>query len=211
MKPWTKAGIKAGLLTFVIVLPLNLFIHEICVKRDAERTIQPPPVEAPATTATNTILPPTTETTEKITAVAEEITAGDSNFEAVAESATTEPGTEPLTAEPVSETYTLPDPVTECYDDGYIGTFYITGYTAEEGFLEGSATASGYGARPGYCAINSDRRRALGISWGDQVYVEGLGTFTVMDSGCDWNTVDIWCYTDAYASDITGYYDVYYG
>jgi len=32
---------------------------------------------------------------------------------------------------------------------------YITGYTAEEGFPEGSATASGYGVRSGYCALNN--------------------------------------------------------
>lgn len=94
--------------------------------------------------------------------------------------------------------------------DGYIGRMYVTGYTAEEGFPLYSATSSGYGVRPGYCAMNSDQRRALGISYGDQIYVEGLGTYTVMDCGCSWGVVDIWLYTNAEAYAITGYYNVYY-
>ena len=116
--------------------------------------------------------------------------------EAVSENATTESTTESVTAENEKES-------------GYIGTFYITGYTAEEGFPEGSATASGYGVRPGYCAMNSSQMRSLGIRYGDQIYVEGLGTYTVMDCGCDWGVVDIWVYTNAEAYAITGYREVY--
>ena len=93
---------------------------------------------------------------------------------------------------------------------GYIGRMYVTGYTAEEGFPLYSATSSGYGVRPGYCALNNSQRQALGISYGDQIYVEGLGTYTVMDCGCSWGVVDIWLYTNAEAYAITGYYDVYY-
>ena len=93
---------------------------------------------------------------------------------------------------------------------GYIGRMYVTGYTAEEGFPLYSATSSGYGVRPGYCAMNSEQRRVLGISYGDQIYVEGLGTYTVMDCGCSWGVVDIWLYTNAEAYAITGYYNVYY-
>ena len=102
------------------------------------------------------------------------------------------------------------EPVTNSQASGYIGTMFITGYTGEEGFPEGSATASGYGVRPGYCAMNDSQRRSLGINYGDQIYVDGLGTYTVMDCGCSWGVVDIWVYTNAEASAITGNYAVYF-
>ena len=110
----------------------------------------------------------------------------------------------------VYETQTTESAYEEDTFDGYIGRMYVTGYTAEEGFPLYSATSSGYGVRPGYCAMNSDQRRALGISYGAQIYVEGLGTYTVMDCGCSWGVVDIWLYTNAEAYAITGYYNVYY-
>lgn len=194
MKSEIKSALKAGLLTFVFVLPLNLTLTEICKIKEAERTIKPP-VEATATTASEEI----------VTGLC---TFGDCPVATTAATPTLPPTTEPET-EPVSETYTLTEPVTESHNDGYIGTFWITGYTAEEGFYEGSPTASGYGVRPGYCALNADRRRSLCISYGDQIYVEGLGTYTVMDSGCNWYVVDIWVYTNAEAYTITGSYDVY--
>lgn len=92
----------------------------------------------------------------------------------------------------------------------FIGKMYVTAYTAEEGFPEGSATASGYGVRSGYCALNNSQRQALGIRYGDRIYVEGLGTYTVMDCGCNWGVVDIWVYSNAEAYSLTGYYNVYY-
>ncbi len=96
----------------------------------------------------------------------------------------------------------------------YIGKFKITGYTAEEGFYYGKQTASydthGYTCKPGICAMNSQRRRDLGLNYGDQIYIEGLGTYTVADCGCNYNVVDIWVYTDAEAANLTSYRDVYY-
>lgn len=119
-----------------------------------------------------------------------------------------------IETESVIEFFTETEPqsfesVTDTHDDGYIGTMFITGYTAEEGFPEGSETASGYGVRPWYCAMNDGQRQSLGISYGDQIYVDGLGTYTVMDCGCDWGCVDIWLYTNAEAYEITGFRDVY--
>jgi len=86
---------------------------------------------------------------------------------------------------------------------------YITGYTAEEGFYEGSATASGLGCRPGICAMNNTQRKELGIQYGDTIFVEGLGAYTVADCGCGYDVIDIWVYSDAEAYRITGYYDVW--
>ena len=92
-----------------------------------------------------------------------------------------------------------------------LGTFKITGYTAEEGFGYGSDTASGVGCRPGICAMNRFEMRELGISYGDYIYVEGLGKYQVADCTADriTNTVDIWVYTNAEAYSITGYREVY--
>lgn len=219
MKPWTKAGIKAGLLTFVIVLPINLSIHEICVTRDAERTIQPTPVESKATTAREEIVtgvctfgdcPVATTACTTATTVCD---LGKVEEVVVAKNTATEEFSvavkESFTTELVSDTYTFAEPATE--RNGYIGTMWITGYTAGEGFPEGSATASGYGVRSGYCAMNDSQRRSLGISYGDRIYVDGLGTYTVMDSGCGWGVVDIWVQTNAEAYRITGYREVYLG
>ena len=144
-------------------------------------------------------------TTEPETEVATKVVAENATTETEAEPEETETETETLTAE---ETEAVAEPTEK---NGYIGTFWITGYTAEEGFHEGSGTASGYGVRPGYCAMNADQRRSLGISYGDQIYVEGLGTYTVMDCGCGWGVVDIWVYTNAEAYSITGSRAVYYG
>ena len=93
--------------------------------------------------------------------------------------------------------------------NNYLGRFKITGYTAEEGFPEGSATASGVGCRPGICAMNNAQRKELGIKYGDTIYIEGLGSYQVRDCGCGYNVIDIWLYTNAEAYSITGHYDVY--
>lgn len=113
-------------------------------------------------------------------------------------------------AEVVAENETTETAYVDDNFNGYIGRMYVTGYTAEEGFYEGSPTASGVGAGPGTCAMNNSQRRSLGIKYGDRIYVEGLGTYTVTNCGCDWGVVDIWLYTNAEAYSITGYYNVYY-
>lgn len=93
----------------------------------------------------------------------------------------------------------------------YIGRMYITGYTAEEGFPEGSATASGVGVQRGICAMNRFEMQELGISYGDYLYIEGLGRYQVMDCTADYitNTIDIWVPTNEEAYSITGYREVY--
>lgn len=199
---------------------MALILYHAATQVDAENTVKPPPIEAPETTARDEIVtgmctfgdyPVVTTTivkesltTENLTKQPQNLTnaesAGNKGFEEITECES------PSTSQNEEITYQI-EPVIE--RNGYIGTFWITGYTAEEGFYEGSPTASGYGVRPGYCALNADRRRSLGISYGDQIYVEGLGTYTVMDSGCNWDVVDIWVYTNAEAYTITGSYDVY--
>lgn len=181
---------------------MALILYHAATQVEAEHTVKPPPVEAPATTAREAIVtdvcdfgwcPVATTEAATLPSTTEEST----NLEVFSKS-------ELLTTQESDE-----EPVTESHDDGYIGTFWVTGYTAEEGFPEGSPTASEHGVRPGYCAMNAGQRRSLGISYGDQIRVEGLGTYTVMDCGCGWGVVDIWVYTNAEAYAITGSYDVY--
>ena len=110
--------------------------------------------------------------------------------------------------EPQEEAVEYQQPEQSC--GGEIGIMYVTGYSAEEGFEEGEQTASGAPVGPGVCAMNAGQMCDLGISYGDYIRVEGLGTFCVLDCGCDWGVVDIWCYTNAEAYRITDSYMVYY-
>ena len=130
-----------------------------------------------------------------------------------------EPETEiptPVETEPIvweTEAY-VPEPEIPATDppqttDGYLGTFLITGYTAEAGFPVGQATHSGAPVGPGVCAMNYWQRIGLGIEWGTEIYIEGIGTFTVLDSGCEWGVVDVWVPTNEEAFNMTAYHNVY--
>lgn len=156
------------------------------------------------------------ETTEvSTTKISEEATDG--TPEKKVEETKTEKSdeTKVVKSETKTEPETNPPKTTEAEQaaasGGRIGRFKITGYTAEEGFVYGATTASGtIGCKPGICAMNNTRRKELGLKYGDQIYVEGLGTFTVADCGCNYNVVDIWVYTNQEAANLTGYRDVYY-
>ena len=203
----------------VILLAANFARISYSMTQYAERIIKPPPVESPATTAREEIVTGVCDFGGCPVATTAATTTLPPTTEVVNDSLTTVKPTEESTHS--SDTYTLmyedvaenatSELMADGRNNGYIGTFNINGYTAEEGFPEGSATASGYGVRQGYCAMNAEQRRLLGISYGDQIYVEGLGTYTVMDSGCDWGVVDIWCWSNAEAYSITGNRCVYYG
>ena len=149
---------------------------------------------------------------QRIKTTAEETT--ETTTVTVTEETTTEPITETTTETTtvqVTETTTVTTTLNSLAEQGkdYLGRFYVTGYTAEEGFPRGSATASGAGVREGYCALNDSQRKALGIKYGEYIYVEGLGKYQVMDCGCRSGVVDIWVPTNAEAYSITGYYEVY--
>ena len=127
-----------------------------------------------------------------------------------------DPPVETYAPEPVIESY---EPIIEIPETAYaqpptsgripLGLFLITGYTAEAGFPEGQATHSGHPVGPGVCAMNYWQRITLGIEWGEQLEIVGLGTFTVYDSGCPYGVVDVWVPTNAEAYAMTAYYDVY--
>ena len=227
-----RREIRIGLLVFLLSFSISFAASSFSVSHSIEGRVQKHP--RPALSVSDVTYPPGSEIVTGLctfgdcpvlmpTEIATEI-ATDCNYVAKTESKT-EQFAENVQIEadytPKNVQATETDAVVDETDttesayennsvDGYIGRMYVTGYTAEEGFPLYSATSSGYGVRPGYCAMNSDQRRALGISYGDQIYVEGLGTYTVMDCGCPWGVVDIWLYTNAEAYAITGYYNVYY-
>ena len=95
----------------------------------------------------------------------------------------------------------------------YVGndyTFFVTGYTAEEGFEEGDIGASGYPVGPGVCAMIYSQMLSLGLNWGDVIKIDGLGTYMIADTGYDWGVIDVWFYTNAEAYQVTDYYAVHF-
>jgi 3D (Asp-Asp-Asp) domain-containing protein len=81
-----------------------------------------------------------------------------------------------------------------------LGSLKITGYVAT-----GNKTASGVYPYVGGCAMS----RSHGIPFGSTVYVEGLGYYTVNDTGCAYGVVDIFCSTVQECYNLTGNYNVY--
>lgn len=121
-----------------------------------------------------------------------------------------ETNTEPILTETETETTEKITETTKKTENlRFLGRYFITGYTAEEGFGYGSVTASGVGVKPGICAMNDAERRALGIKYGDTLVIANHGEYKVQDSGCAEGVVDIWYYTDREAMEATGYYDVW--
>lgn len=90
----------------------------------------------------------------------------------------------------------------------YLGNFRITGYVAT-----GSKTASGTWPSAGRTiAMNAAQRKSLGLSYGQQIYIEGNsinGIYTIEDSGCGWGVVDVFCNSISECYSITSYADVY--
>lgn len=85
-----------------------------------------------------------------------------------------------------------------------IGNMRITGYVAT-----GNKTASGVYPYVGGVAMNNAQRKSLGIKYGDKIYIEGLGTFTVFDCGCKWGVIDVFRNTVSECYQLTSYANVY--
>lgn len=155
----------------------------------------------------------TTETTTQATTT-EEITT--EVFSVISTEATTEVCTEEITEEwteeqTAEEYYEEPSPPEEPQEpeppaeptapEGmtYLGSYWITGYTAT-----GSACANGNYPSSGYTAACNS------LPMGTVVYIEGIGTRVIEDrGGMASNVIDVFVdsTSDAYA--ITGTYDVY--
>ncbi len=86
----------------------------------------------------------------------------------------------------------------------YLGNLKITGYTAT-----GNLTASGVMPYVGGVAINSSFISDYGLSYGDTIYIDGLGYYTLNDTGCSYGVVDVFASTVDECYALTSYADVY--
>ena len=177
-----------------------------------EAMIEPEPTKEVVHCVTTEQTSTQEETTEEVTtevfsATVEEITT----------LAVTEAETEEVTEEPTTEEYIEPQepeepappeepsepeaPVEETAESNmtYLGTYYITGYTAT-----GSACANGNYPTSGYtCASNS-------LPMGTVIYIEGIGTRVVEDrGGMASNVIDVFVDSTSEAYALTGSYNVY--
>lgn len=87
----------------------------------------------------------------------------------------------------------------------YLGNYYITGYDTCSrccGKSDG-ITASGRRATVGRTVAMS------GLSFGTQIYIEGIGYRVVEDRGVSGGRVDVLCSNHSQCYAITGYYKVY--
>lgn len=138
-------------------------------------------------------------TTEVFSATVEEITTL-AVTEAETEEWTEEPTTEEYFEEPLPpEEAAEPEQPSEPAGMTYLGSYWITGYTAT-----GSACANGNYPSSGYTAACNS------LPMGTVVYIEGIGTRVIEDrGGMASNVIDVFVdnTSDAYA--ITGTYDVY--
>ena len=116
--------------------------------------------------------------------------------EVVVEESSTEESIDPpiVEEEPVAVEETEPVSMT------YIGNLYITGYVAT-----GNPTASGPYPYVGGVAMS----RSYGFEWGTTIYIDGLGYYTLFDTGCSYGVVDVFCNTIPECYDLTSYRDVY--
>ena len=114
----------------------------------------------------------------------------------VVEESSTEESIDPpiVEEEPVSTEETEPLSMT------YLGNLYITGYVAT-----GNPTASGPYPYVGGVAMS----RSYGFEWGTTIYIDGLGYYTLFDTGCSYGVVDVFCNTIPECYDLTSWRDVY--
>ena len=114
----------------------------------------------------------------------------------VVEESSTEESIDP----PIVEEEPVAVEETEPLDMEYLGNLYITGYVAT-----GNPTASGPYPYVGGVAMS----RSYGLPWGTTIYIDGLGYYTLFDTGCSYGVVDVFCNTIPECYDLTSWRDVY--
>ena len=82
----------------------------------------------------------------------------------------------------------------------YLGNLKITGYVAT-----GNPTASGVTPYVGGVAMS----QAYGLPFDTTIYIEGLGYYTLNDTGCSYGVVDVFCGSVNDCFNLTSYANVY--
>jgi hypothetical protein len=120
--------------------------------------------------------------------------------EPVVEEVVEESSTEESIDPPIVEEEPVAVEETEPLEMEYLGNLYITGYVAT-----GNPTASGPYPYVGGVAMS----RSYGLPWGTTIYIDGLGYYTLFDTGCSYGVVDVFCNTIPECYDLTSWRDVY--
>ena len=213
--------------TFIIIFVFSLIIlgYKTCMNNDDNANVDKKVIVTTVTYDTDCTygpmaIKPITEKTEVTTPVTTSVTtsvvtttSAVSDMTAAVE--TIQPETEPIVeiiqpepiAEPV-EVITEPAPIvepviTDAPEAGsmtYLGNLYITGYVGT-----GNSTSSGEYPYVGGVAMSRD----YGLPYGTTIYIEGLGTYVLNDTGCDYGVVDVFCDSVSACYALTRYTDVY--
>ncbi|EKC81048.1 hypothetical protein LEA_00750, partial [human gut metagenome] len=88
----------------------------------------------------------------------------------------------------------------ESGDMTLLGNLYITGYVET-----GNPTASGVYPYVGGVAMST----SYGLPYGTTIYIEGLGYYTLFDTGCNYGVVDVFCNTVDECYNLTSWRNVY--
>lgn len=111
-----------------------------------------------------------------------------------------------------TEATTVEQTPTNSPKKGTLGVFKITGYTPSCEHCCGKSdgiTASGAKAVTGKtAAMNRADMRALGIEYGDKIYIDGIGERVVQDTGCGKGVIDVACENHEECYKVTGFYQV---
>jgi hypothetical protein len=94
----------------------------------------------------------------------------------------------------------------ESANEVYLGNFRITGYIADPGAKTASGTIP---CSTRTIAMNKTQFKNLGLSYGDKIRVEGIGTFILEDCGCKSGRIDIFRDSEAACYALTPYADAY--
>jgi hypothetical protein len=95
------------------------------------------------------------------------------------------------------------EPVEESNNGGMtlLGNLRITGYVA----YDGAHTANGDVPYVGGVAMST----SYGLPYGTTIYIEGLGYYTLNDTGCAYGVVDVFCYSVGDCYNLPAYCNVY--
>ncbi|MGN0574578.1 MAG: hypothetical protein ACI4J2_00985 [Ruminococcus sp.] len=228
MKNRIRVSVWGQLLIIFILITAPVIIRVIS-RSDGSREALPEPASVTVTTTAVTSLSSFSGTsTSAETTITTTVTATEApeTEPAVTESSAEAPVPEPESPEteemPASEE--IPAEITEydseevpegeqtIEDSGevtpemqHLGSLRITGYVST-----GSPTASGEMPYVGGVAVNSSFMSDYGLEYGDTVYIDGMGWYTLNDTGCQYGVVDVFCGTTEECYAITSYADVYY-
>ncbi len=228
MKNRIRVSVWGQLLIIMILITAPVIIRVISRSdRSSEALPEPASVSVTTTAGTSlTLFSGTSTSSETTVTTTVTVTEAPETEPAVTESSAeaTVPEPEPPEPEEIPVSEETPAEIADCYSDEaseaeqttedsrevtpemkHLGSLRITGYVST-----GSPTASGEMPYVGGVAVNSSFMSDYGLKYGDTVYIDGLGWYTLNDTGCQYGVVDVFCSSAEECYALTSYADVYY-